>query len=789
MSRGTDYKLAIRIAGSVDPSVQASAQKASGLLSTIVKGDLIASGIKTATSAMADFATSAFNTYKDFDQSLMNAAAGAGASAEQFKQMEKAAREAGAATSFSAAQAADAMGYMALAGWSVDASTKALTPVLQLAEATQKDLAQTADQVTNSMSAMGLGIDDLNEYLDVLITVGDAANTDADQLMTGFIRAGGAARAAGLDYKQTSIALAVLANNGIKGAEAGTAMNAIFNRMTAQKKAQETYAELGVRIYDAQGQVRDFQTIMEETSVALEKLNDKQRNAALAALAGTEYFGQYSFLLESVKKGADGTGSAWDSLADKIGGSDGSLVAKNKKIMDTLQGALSRYESALDEAQLSFFDTFGPDMTKLLDWVSTNVMPGVSAAAQTVGRAIRTAGYYFIEFGQWAADAGARIKAAFGDEATAVIEWVAENILPGLSSSAQGVSDTLKDAAESALQFAEWLGDSGARLQELRNWLQENKTALEVAAIAVTALTASFVAYKAAAIAATIATKAELAVIWLYCTAVDAAAFATKAFSAAMAFLTSPVTLVIGAIAALVAAGAFLYNNWDTLSAKGMALANALSAKFPWMASIIEGVVKNCSNIFGGLRDMFGGIVTFVKGVFAGDWSKAWQGIVDAFGGIWGTISGVIKAPINAAISLINTAISGINSINVSIPGWVPGVGGKSFGINVPQIPLLAEGGIVTQPTLAMVGEGGESEAVIPLSKLPEITGGDSIGRLTEAINGAGNNVSEINFSPTINVTGSASKSEVQQAVGESFEQFKQFMAQYEHERRRRAFS
>lgn len=721
MAKGTDYKLAIRIAGSVDPSVQSAAKKASSLLSNIVKADLIASGIKTAANAMKDFAGQSLDTYAAFEQQLANVGAAYNATAEEMAAFEKAARAAGAATSFSAAEAGEGLGFLVQSGMSAKDAITALTPVLQLAETTGQDLGQTSSLVVDSMAAMGVKADNLREYMDALIVAGDATNTTAHELMDAFGKAGGIARTVGMNYNDLSVALGVLANNGVKGAEAGTAMNAILNRMASQKKAQETYKELGVRIYDASGKMRDFDAIMRDTGKALDKLTEKERNAALSHLAGTEHLSKYIYLLDGAKKSTDGQASAFENLYKQLDSSSGALVDKNARVMDTMKGAFARFDSALDEVKIGFFDAFGPQITEKLDWFSSEIMPNIADGMKTAGEAISTAG------------------------------------------------DHIED-------FCNWITDTGARLDELNTFIEDHKTALEVAAIAVTAFTTALVAYRSASIASSIAGGIETAVIWAYCTASNAAAIATKIFSASMAFLTSPVTLVIGAIAALVGIGAYLYNNWDTLAAKGTEIANMLSTKFPWMSDIIDGAVANITNICTGLRDTFGGIVTFVKGVFAGDWGMAWQGIVDTFKGIWDTLTGVLKTPLNAAISLINSAISGINKIKIDIPDWVPGFGGDTLGFNIPKLPMLAEGGIATGPTLAMIGEGRENEAVLPLSKLSAMIGGGTGG-------------GDVIFSPVINVSGTASKHDVESAVGEAFEQFKAFMRQYEHERRRRAFA
>lgn len=145
---------------------------------------------------------------------------------------------------------------------------------------------------------------------------------------------------------------------------------------------------------------------------------------------------------------------------------------------------------------------------------------------------------------------------------------------------------------------------------------------------------------------------------------------------------------------------------------------NVLKPLVNFIIGVFLEVFKSTFNTIGSLIDnlkrIFGGIIDFVTGVFTGNWSRAWQGVRDIFGGIMGSLGTVIKAPLNAVISLINGAISGLNRISVNIPSWIPGIGGSHFGVNIPKVPYLAKGGIIDSPTLAMVGEAGK-EAVVPL--------------------------------------------------------------------------
>lgn len=146
---------------------------------------------------------------------------------------------------------------------------------------------------------------------------------------------------------------------------------------------------------------------------------------------------------------------------------------------------------------------------------------------------------------------------------------------------------------------------------------------------------------------------------------------------------------------------------------------NVLKPLVNFIIGVFLEVFKSTFNTIGSLIDnlkrIFGGIIDFVTGVFTGNWSRAWQGVRDIFGGIMGSLGTVIKAPLNAVISLINGAISGLNRISVNIPSWIPGIGGSHFGVNIPKVPYLARGGLIDSPTLAMIGETHKKEAVVPL--------------------------------------------------------------------------
>lgn len=214
------------------------------------------------------------------------------------------------------------------------------------------------------------------------------------------------------------------------------------------------------------------------------------------------------------------------------------------------------------------------------------------------------------------------------------------------------------------------------------------------------------------------------------------------AVSAATSFImANPIVLIIAAIVALVA---LIATKGDEIKAILNKVSNWLKSVFckDWrevfgntIGTVLNGFVKIVSDIMGNAKKMLNGIIDFIRGVFTGNWKRAWQGIKDIFSGAFGGLKSVARAPINGIIALINGALSAItsginavkralNKISVDIPSWVPGFGGKKFGFNfsmssAPKIPMLANGGIATRSTIANIGEAGR-EAVLPLDRNTE---------------------------------------------------------------------
>lgn len=357
----------------------------------------------------------------------------------------------------------------------------------------------------------------------------------------------------------------------------------------------------------------------------------------------------------------------------------------------------------------------------------------------------------------------------------------------------EAFSSTVGKAFESAAKAME-------KIPKAIDWTKRNA---EILIPIVGGLTAAFAAYKAISMGAAAAEAVKTAVIASGSATMSAATIATWAFNSAVAFLTSPVTIAVAAIAALTAGTIWLYRNWDTAKEKlldfGAKVNEVWSNISTWVTGAIDTIGQHFP-IFGGylsgwwssiqdavsnVQAIFGGLIDFISNVFSGSWSAAWKNVVDIFGNIFGMIGNIAKAPLNGVVSALNAVINGINGAGFTIPDWVPVVGGKSFSINIPNIPMLAEGGFTDGVSIA--GEAG-TEAVISFdrsvreanlgywAKAGQLLGAtaDDAGFFLSGDAGGSTviDMGGVTFAPNINVSGKAEKESVIKAIEDEYPEF-----------------
>lgn len=365
MAGGKQLKLAISIGGKIDKSLGSAINNAQSQLDKI--GNISNKIGKAATAAVVAGTTKIVNdsikTYATYESALNSAAATAGVEKDTaaYEAMDAAARKAGATTVKTAKESAEALEYMALAGWSVDDGTKALTPILKLSAASGMELATTSDLVTDSMAAMGLGINDLGRYLDVLAKGNNSANYKTQQLLESYIGVGGVLRNLNVPIEKSAAVLGVMANQGLKSSEAGTALNAIL--MNMQKKSGDSYkamTRLGVSMYDSKGKARDLLKVFQDVHDKTAGMTEQQRNLMYQMIGGKSHVADFAMIMNGFAKSTEtGTAQVYD-LEKAYNGAQGTLDKFYDIKTDTLEGNITRLNSAYEGMLLNIGERLAP---------------------------------------------------------------------------------------------------------------------------------------------------------------------------------------------------------------------------------------------------------------------------------------------------------------------------------------------------------------------------------------------------------------------------------------------
>ena len=387
-----EYKLAIRIMGIMDGSLgkslaltkkqmrdiakQVSAPGALGLgtmeqlaknekilnapynaMKKIGKAGAVAMGTISAAALMAG--KKAVDVGMDFDKAMSSWKGTAKATEAEFNIAREAAMKYGRETTKTATESANALEYMALAGWSVGDSVKALPSVLKLSEATNLDLARTSDLVTDSMSATGEVIGEnganLQRFLDVATTANNKSNQTAEQLMEAWIQTGGVFKGLRVDIEDSATALGVLANRGIKGSEAGTALNAIMiNLTTGAGQAGKAMKKLGVSAFQ-DGKFKGLKQTLTDVRDKLAGLTEEQQNFYKARIGGKHHIDAFTHLLNGLDAVKDGK-NEWDGLNESLRNANGSLQQMAATKMDNLWGDTKILQSAMQDLGIKVND-------------------------------------------------------------------------------------------------------------------------------------------------------------------------------------------------------------------------------------------------------------------------------------------------------------------------------------------------------------------------------------------------------------------------------------------------
>ena len=286
-----------------------------------------------------------------------------GQSVNTMDTLSKLAKKMGAETAFSASECAEALNYLALAGYDTQQMCDTLPTVLNLAAAGDIQLASASDMVTDAMSALGMGVDEAGTMVDQMAKTASTTNTSVAQLGEGILTIGATAKSIKGGTAELNTALGILANNGIKGAEGGTHLrNIILSLQSPTDAAAKQMEALGISVYDSEGNIRSLNDILGDLNTSMDGMTSAEKSNVISTIFNKTDLSSVNALLAN-------TGSTWDDLQQKITDSGGAAQQMADTQLDNLQGQITILKSALEGLAISFGELLMPAIKQIVGWV------------------------------------------------------------------------------------------------------------------------------------------------------------------------------------------------------------------------------------------------------------------------------------------------------------------------------------------------------------------------------------------------------------------------------------
>lgn len=530
------------------------------------------------TTVIGGVGVAAVKTAADFDSAMSQVAAVSGATGKDFDALRNKAREMGAKTKFSATEAAEAMNYMAMAGWKTEDMLDGIEGVMNLATASGEDLATTSDIVTDALTAFGLSAKDSGHFADILAAASSNANTNVSMMGETFKYCAPIAGALGFSAEDTAEAIGLMANAGIKSSQAGTALRTIMNNLAGDVKISgKAIGDVTIATTNADGSMRDLSDILADCRSAFGNLTESEKAQAAESLVGKNAMSGFLALMNA------GQGDI-DKLSSAIDNCDGSAEKMAMTMQDNLAGQLTILKSQLQELAISFGDILMPAIrsivSKLQGFVDklNGMDEGTKRTIVTIALLVASIGPLLVIIGTAISKIGVAMQ--------------------GFVKLANGISK-LKIAIQGGTGV---LGKLGAALG-----------GISAPVLAVVAVIAVLVA----------------AFVHLWKT--------NEGFRDAIIGTWNRIKDTIsgfcqGIVDRLNALGFQFTDIVDVLKTVWNGFCQVL-------APIFEGVFNNIANILSTVTGVITGILDVFIGIFTGNWSQAWTGVKEIFSSIWNGIS------------------------------------------------------------------------------------------------------------------------------------------------------
>lgn len=550
-------------------------------LGDLIKSNLISTaiinGVKALANGLKSLATAAVGVGSDFESGMSQVAATMGitteeiaAGSEEFDKLQKAAKDAGATTQFSATQAAEALNYMALAGYDADKSIETLPTVLNLAAAGGMDLATASDMVTDSMSALGDTAGTTESFVDKMAKTSQKSNTSVQQLGEAILTVGGTAKnlAGGVDEMNT--VLGIFADNGVKGAEGGTALRNVILSLTAPTDtAKKKMQELGLEVFDAEGNMRPLNDTFNDLNEILGTMTQGEQTEVL-----NEIFNKTD--LKSVNALLANSGERFNELSGYISDCDGAAADMAATMNDNLQGKVTILKSGLEGLGIAAYEKFKTPLTNAVENIT-----------EVIGE-------------------------LQNDLTDGSLSGALEKIATGFGNMVEKASEIVAAVLPTLLEGLGWIADNGETIVSILAGIGAGFVAFKVATL-INAVTTAMQGFKIATAAAQV---------------VQALMNATMAANPIMLVVMMVATLVaaiVGFIATNEDARAAIANVWEKIKSAIEVVVNAIVTFFTQtLPNAFAQVIGFLANIVAQIKAAFDGVVTFLQQLP----SKIWNAII-----------------------------------------------------------------------------------------------------------------------------------------------------------------
>lgn len=621
------------------------------------------------TAAVGGLGAAAVKVAADFDSGMSQVAAVSGATGKELDALREKAREMGAKTKFSASEAAEAMNYMAMAGWKTGDMLDGIEGIMNLAAASGEDLATTSDIVTDALTALGLSAKDSGHFADILAAASSNANTNVSMMGETFKYCAPVAGALGFTAEDTAEAIGLMANAGIKSSQAGTTMRTMLTSLTGEVTfVGDAFGELTVQTTNTDGSMRSLGEILADCRVAFSQMSESEQAANAEALVGKNAMSGFLAVMNAAPADIE-------KLNNAINNCDGTAEKMAETMQDNLAGQLTILKSQLEELAISIGEILMPSIRQIVSWIQglvdwlNGLNEGTKKIIVTIALVVAAIAPVLIVIGKVVGAIGTimTVIPQIAGAISGVVGFVSGTVIPAITAVVAAIGWVpIAIAAVIAIIILLW---------NKCEWFRE-------------AVTAVWEAIKSATIAAWTAIGTFLTNLWSGIVETGKTVFQglSSFFTACWQGIQNMFTTVLTAISAFfstvwnavqttvvtvnTAIQTFLTTAWTAIKTVITTILTAIQTVFStvWNAikAVVTAVVSAIQNFITTAWNTIKSVVTTVMNVIRSVVSSVWNNVKAVTSSVLNAVKSAVSTVFNSVVSSIRTAMGNVYSTIVS---------------------------------------------------------------------------------------------------------------------------